>query len=347
MAKLTCDSIQTARHLESFAVKAPFANFVSPPVLESPLKKAVVGTEIPADSGSVGTRSVASDEATAEEVEKATIEAEDKEPEAMIETEEKKPAAVRETDEKEEEADSVKPAAAEEPRATEDTKPKADTESFAGVQQSVYNLSKKYHEQYGHYIISYVENWERVVSQRIHGVLIHYRELQDIMTHYNKKVGGLLQKVDKSKSVRHKLAEKLDRNEIKEMGAVEARDTVGEHLYLYIEEVMERAWRDVFPLLLRTCRFEADFSSAQASVLADLVTVAATIQVVGEDEDCDVMGRLDDLQKKHPEEVYTEENPFVKLTPRKKHVKQPDLSDNEEGESIADEAHGVDQLRYV
>lgn len=35
---------------------------------------------------------------------------------------------------------------------------------------------------------------------------------------------------------------------------------------------MERAWRDVFPFLLRTCCFEADFRTAEAKVLSNLVS---------------------------------------------------------------------------
>jgi hypothetical protein len=330
MVQLNENRLKTARHMATFATaNSPFANFVTPGIPEAPMKKAVVGTEV--DSGSADSRSVATDEAAGGEAEssktneaEATSETKDKE----VKTEEK------EIEEKEVKVPAEKVEAVEKPKAkTEDAKPKADNESFEGVHQSAYNMSKKYHEQYGQYLIGYVENWEKVVSQRIHGLLIHYRELEESVMHYNKKVGGLLEKVDRSKSVRHKLAEKLDRNEIKEMGAVEARDTVGEHLYLYIEEVIERAWRDVFPLVLRSCRFEADFNAAQASILSDLVTVSDMIQSVGEDEDCDIMGRLGDLEKKHPEEVCTEENPFVKLTPRKKKEKQPDMPDIQEGGS--------------
>jgi len=347
MVQLNENRLTVARHLETFAAaNSPFVNFVSPSVLETPMKKAVVGTEVPAvDSGSVDTRSAASDERAGGEAEEAPTD--EKEPEATIEVEEEeldtKPEAKTEIKAVKEEADTVKPTVATiEPKdETEESKPKADAESFAGVHLSAYNVSKKYHEQYGQYLITYVENWERVVSQRISGLLIHYRELQDNVSHYNKKVGTLLHKVDKSKSVRVKLAEKLDRNEIKEMGAVEARDTVGEHLYLYIEEVMERAWRDVFPLLLRSCRFEADFNAAQASILSDLIVVSDKIQAVGEGEECDVMGRLGDLENKHPEEVYTEENPFVQLTPHKKKAKQPETPEDE-GDCVDDKS--VDQL---
>jgi hypothetical protein len=336
--------------LESFAANAPYADYVGGPPL--PPTMAVVGTEASIDSqepaGTAG--SVASDEATGEETKEASItkdepeitteESEDGKLERTTEeadetkqdetamTEEELMEQVAAIEEACAEASDVKPKPEDAKPKAEDAKPKAEeAKSFAGVHQSVYKLSKSHGEQYGTYLIKYLEDWERTVSQRVHGLLIHYRELQDNVTHYNKKVGGLLQKVDKKKSVGHKLSEKLDRNEIKEMGAVEARDTVGEHLYLYIEEVMERAWRDVFPLLLRACRFEAQYSVAQANMLSGLVTVAECIQKIGEEEDCNVIGRLDELEKKHPEEIYTQENPFYKLTPQKKREKQPELSD--------------------
>jgi hypothetical protein len=354
MMELNENRLKTAKHMEAFAAKSPFEDVVSPPVL---MDKAVTGTEAPVDSGSVA--SAASGESPAEEEKEATNEEEaeaktedEKEPEEAAE--EKEPEDDTETEEKVEPAiasDETPEALTETEGVKEEVKPsiespkletKHDTDSFAGVHLLTYNLAKRHHDQYGNYLISYVEDWERVVSQRIHGLLIHYRELQENALHYNKKVGGLLHKVDKSKSVRHKLAEKLDRNEIKEMGAVEARDTVGEHLYLYIEEVMERAWRDVFPLLLRSCRFEADFCAATAGALANLVDVAANIQVLGEKEECVMMGRLDDLQKKHPEEVYTEENPFVKLTPRKTKAKEAEAVGSEGSSIVSDEAHGAD-----
>jgi hypothetical protein len=340
--------------LESFAANAPFAAYVGSPL------PAVVGTEASIDSQEPGsTGSVASDEATGEVAREASI-AKDKPEITIEESEEKRLEPTTEVDEKTrdetkmteeevmEQVAAIEEACAEandvKPKA-EDAKPKAeDAKSFAGIHQSVYKLSKSHGELYGTYLISYLENWEHTVSQRVHGLLIHYRELHDNMTHYSKKVEGLIEKVEGKQSVGHRLAEKLDRNEIKEMGAVEARDTVGEHLYLYIEEVMERAWRDVFPLLLRACRFEARCSVAQANTLSDLVTVAEGIQKVGEEDGCDVIGRLDELEKKHPEEILTEENPFVKLTSRKKQEKQPELSGtgSQEQDLTTGEEHEAD-----
>ena len=212
--------------------------------------------------------------------------------------------------------------------------------SFPAVYQSDYDLTKKFINQYDTYLIKYLVDWEHAVSTRVNGLLIHYRELHQNAVRYQKKVGGLLTKVDKTKSVRRTLAEKLDRNEIKEMGAIEARDTVGEHIFLLIDEVTERVWRDMFPLLLRALRFEADFSAQQSNLFSHLTELADVIQVIGEDYDCELFGRVDDIAKKHPEEIYTVENPFVKLRPVKSPPQQPDLpkddsADDEDAEEAA------------
>jgi hypothetical protein len=337
MSQLNENRLKTAKHMEAFAKKSPFEDVVSPPIM---LDQAVTGTEARPAAGEGG-RTVATDDAVADEGSKNVTDQDEVKEEGSKEDAEASGDGKSELKENESSvASDEKPAPTteqEEVKTMGSVEPvKADLDSFAGVHQSFYELSKRHHEQYNTYLLKYVEDWERVISQRIHGLLIHYRELQENAVHYKKKLGGLIQKVDRSQSVRQKLAEKLDRNEIKEMGAEEARDTVGEHLYLYIEEVMQRAWRDVFPLLLRSCRFEAEFSAASAGTLANLLAVAESVQRIGEDEECAEMGRLENLEKNHPEEIYTEENPFVKLTPRKKRA------GSESGSVVSDEAHGVE-----
>lgn len=320
--------------MESFAANSPFATYVHA------AEKVVVGTE---ESPPPAPKSEGDAESQAAS-DKAAAAAEDTDA-VVAENEEKTSATqvTKKTENKEPKDPPKQEALKEEADAAGDAKPirPADLESFMGVHEAANVLANMYHKQLGEYLISYVDNWERVVSQRIEGLLIHYRELQENAEHYQKKMGGLLEKKAHRSNIGTRLASKLDRNEIKEMGAIEARDTVGEHLYLYIEEVMERAWRDVFPLLLRACRFEADFSATEAKVLSNLLTVADSIQVMGEDEDCNIMGRLEDLEKKHPEEVYTEENPFVKLTPLKKKGKQMGDASSVESGSVVEDVHVV------
>ena len=215
---------------------------------------------------------------------------------------------------------------------------KADT--FPAVFQSDYEMGKKYINQYDTYLIKYLVDWEHTVSTRVNGLLIHYKELQQNALHYQKKVSGLHAKVDKSKNVSRGLSEKLDRNEVKEMGANEARDTVGQHVFLLIDEVTERVWRDIYPLLLRALRFEADFSAQQSNLFSNLNAIADDLESIGKDYDCELLGRLDDIAKKHPVEIYTVENPFVqrktlKSPPPQPILPQADSSADEEAEEAA------------
>lgn len=59
------------------------------------------------------------------------------------------------------------------------------------------------------------------------------------------------------------------------------------------------------------------------------------------------MGRLDDLRKKHSEEIYTKDSLFIKLTPRKTKGKQPEAPDDKEAsgsaEKDADDADSMTQ----
>jgi len=66
-----------------------------------------------------------------------------------------------------------------------------------------------------------------------------------------------LQKIseEKEKLVNPSKIEKLERNEVKLVGSREAHDKSGESLHLFLDEVVNRAWRDVYPLIQRTGTF--------------------------------------------------------------------------------------------
>lgn len=90
--------------------------------------------------------------------------------------------------------------------------------------------------------------------------------------------------VEKEKPVNPKKIEKLDRNEVKLVGAREAHDNSGETLYLFLDEVVHRAWRDVFPLLQRTVKFDQDFSAMQAKIFLRLNGTTELLDVIGKNK---------------------------------------------------------------
>jgi hypothetical protein len=115
------------------------------------------------------------------------------------------------------------------------------------------------------------------------------------------------QSEEKDKIVNPKKIEKLERNEVKLVGAREAHDTSGESLHLYLDEVVNRAWRDVFPLLQRQAKFDQDFSSMQAKIFVRLNGTTELLDLIGKNKAISITSRLKSLQTLHPEVIYSGE----------------------------------------
>ena len=109
----------------------------------------------------------------------------------------------------------------------------------------------------------------------------------------------------RSESQRLKKEDHLERNKLKLAGAREVHKIYGESLALLIEEVVERAWKDFFPLLLRTITFELHHQKCLSTIYANTQTLATELERVGIDQDIPQQGRLQDLKELHPEEIYT------------------------------------------
>ena len=110
---------------------------------------------------------------------------------------------------------------------------------------------------------------------------------------------------EKEKPINPKKVEKLDRNKVKLVGARESHDKSGESLYLYLDEVANRSWRDVYPLLQRTVKFDQDVSAMQAKICIRLNGTTELLDLVGKNEAVSVASRLKSLQTLHPEVIYT------------------------------------------
>ena len=115
------------------------------------------------------------------------------------------------------------------------------------------------------------------------------------------------QSEEKEKPINPKKIEKLDRNEIKLVEARDAHDKSGESLYLYLDEVVHRSWRDVFPLLNRTIKFDKDFAAMQSNVFLRLKGTEQLLDLVGKNKAISVASRLKSLKTLNPEVIYTGE----------------------------------------
>ena len=208
-------------------------------------------------------------------------------------------------------------------------------QSYYDVQELLFRETSKYVDQHKN-LVKYVEDWERILFQRVHGLYTEYMKQRKNLQHYIKKVSVLhlsdvlvqidfsipstisqleqlkremekLEKLseEKEKPINPKKVEKLDRNKVKLVGAREAHDKSGESLYLYLDEVANRSWRDVYPLLQRTMKFDQDVSAMQAKICIRLNGTAELLDLVGKNEAISATSRLQSLQTLHPEVIYT------------------------------------------
>jgi hypothetical protein len=184
--------------------------------------------------------------------------------------------------------------------------------SYYDVHELLFKETSKYVDQHEN-LVKYVEDWERILFQRVHGLYTEYMKQRKNLQHYIKKMEQLKKEMEKlkmlseekEKPINPKKVEKLDRNKVKLVGARESHDKSGESLYLYLDEVANRSWRDVYPLLQRTVKFDQDVSAMQAKICIRLNGTTELLDLVGKNEAVSAASRLKSLQTLHPEVIYT------------------------------------------
>ena len=122
----------------------------------------------------------------------------------------------------------------------------------------------------------------------------------------------------RSDSTRGKLEAQLDRNRLKLGGAREVFMMYGQSLILLIDEVVNRAWRDIFPVILHSINLDMHQSKIMASIFAASQVLASELELLGEEHAIDMQGRLQNVKELHPEEIYTGTESIVRPVLRSK-----------------------------
>jgi hypothetical protein len=143
-----------------------------------------------------------------------------------------------------------------------------DTRSFLSVFYNTSNVTAKYSIKYRHDIIDYCVEWEVIVSTRVDKEADDTKKLREMFNHYHDKVDALRKKVNvqeiKGKSANNSLVEKLQRNEEKLDEASELYESSALPLCVLIEEVVQYGYKDLYPLILATMKFEMEHSQHEA-----------------------------------------------------------------------------------
>jgi hypothetical protein len=134
-------------------------------------------------------------------------------------------------------------------------------------------------------------------------------EMRVEVDHYQQKVESLRlsanQTMAKGKQVDAKAAEKLKRNEDKLLKIKESNSRFVSELCLLAEEVTERSWRDLHPLLVKIAQFDVTLSSDEAKAMVSLNNVVSQLKKLADQHGIKPQARLKDLETLDPQLLST------------------------------------------
>lgn len=181
--------------------------------------------------------------------------------------------------------------------------------SYLSIHAKVSDKSKSYISKYAQFVVEYVLEWEKVISGRISVGLKKAEELRRDLDHYQQKVESLRQSANvsmaKGKMVDSKTAERLSRNEEKFMKSKQEYDLFATDLCILIEEVTERSWRDLHPLLIKLAQFDMTMSDDESKMMGQMSKVVKEMKDVALRTKLSPQPRLKDIECQTPELLNT------------------------------------------
>jgi hypothetical protein len=181
--------------------------------------------------------------------------------------------------------------------------------SYSSVHDNLGAKTKSYSDKYKQFVLEYAIEWEKVVTTRINEGLKKSEELRRDLDHYQKKVEALRlsvnQSMAKGKSVKSDTQEKLKRNEEKLLSAKQSYNRLAVDLCILMEEVVERSWRDLHPLVVKCAQFDSTLSADESKILGNLNQVVNSLKNVATTNGISPQPRLKDLASLKPELLST------------------------------------------
>jgi len=181
--------------------------------------------------------------------------------------------------------------------------------NYALVHTSLNRRSKVYADKYKQFVLNYAIEWEKTITTRVEAGLKTAEVFRRNLDHYTNKTESLRLNchmiVAKGKVVDPKQGEKLRRNEEKLASARNEYEIFASSLHMLVEEVTDRAWKDMHPLLLKVLQFDSTLSADEAKILGDLKVASDELKKLAGVHNLNPKSRLKDLQSASPESLYT------------------------------------------
>jgi len=161
--------------------------------------------------------------------------------------------------------------------------------------------------------LDYMKQWQEVVTTRVNAELKRTDQLRRDADHYEAKVesleGNAKKLREKGKEVPAATKEKLDRNQQKLDEAQKLYHHAATDLFLLLDEVVDKSWRDLHPLFLRLVQLELNATSDDYNLVqGDLKPILAQLKQLAQSKHINGP-RLEQLEKSSPKNLSTRPNP--------------------------------------
>ncbi|CAJ1959405.1 unnamed protein product [Cylindrotheca closterium] len=183
--------------------------------------------------------------------------------------------------------------------------------SYLSTHHSLANKNKQYSQRFAKFVIDYCIQWQQVVFTRVDKTLKEAEKSRVEADHYQSKVESLRQsaneKLAKGKQVDSKSAEKLTRNEEKLVKIKEENRQCASDACLLVEELTDRAWRDLHPLLVKVIQFDMTISTEEAKAMGSLKAVVTELKNIAATHGISEDARLKEIETLAPSDLSTKE----------------------------------------
>mmetsp|Transcript_30208 Transcript_30208/g.72503 ORF Transcript_30208/g.72503 Transcript_30208/m.72503 type:complete len:537 (-) Transcript_30208:70-1680(-) len=184
--------------------------------------------------------------------------------------------------------------------------------SYLSTHHALANKNKQYSQRFAKFVIDYSIQWQQVVSVRIDKTLKEAEKSRVEADHYQSKVESLRQsaneKLAKGKQVDAKSAEKLTRNEEKLVKIKEENRQRTADACLVVEELTDRAWRDLHPLLVKVIQFDMTISTEESKAMGNLKAVVTELKNIAATHGITEDARLKEIETLAASDLSTKED---------------------------------------
>jgi len=193
----------------------------------------------------------------------------------------------------------------------DESQTEGDLSSYLSIHLALNSHHKDYVKEFSKNIVDYAVDWERIIVVRVNKSFKQAEKYRKDLYHYEIKCDSQQDRetriLSKKKTIDQSFEEKLKRNQEKLTQSRQNYESYMSSLKLLLEEIVDRCWKDLHPILLKLAQFDFLLASDENTLLSQLKLVADSLQNIAMRHGLKPNARLKELQVKEGKHVSTKE----------------------------------------